>query len=396
MQAVLAGVQEVRTARKPAKGTAMNLGHQGIAFLGLGGNDTRVFGLTPATRAKRFATKAKLAPVDRVPEHGAVIVADLGYAWDPAWLAHVRDHPGLAVTFRGHPALVHCADPEQAREVIVAIEGGGTLPPGFTVQDAEAEASLYNATLRKREDAYLLPLTRAAVPIIEKASYDASYKGVTDILTLYLWRRAAFHLTRWAAYARMTPNMITTIGVILCVWAFFLFWGGHFAAGLLVGLIFMVLDTVDGKLARCTGTSSEWGNILDHGVDLVHPPFWYWAWGMGCAAWGLKFGTTAFWTIMAVLVAGYAVQRAIEGAFIAAFRIHIHVWERIDSRFRLITARRNPNYILLVLSLILQRPDWGLIWVAWWTGLSCLFHLVRLGQAYAARAQGREVVSWLA
>jgi phosphatidylglycerophosphate synthase len=371
---------------------------QGVAFLGIGRNEVRVFGLSPAERARRFATKAKLVPVDRVPANAPVIVADLAFTWDPAWLAHVRDHPGVAVVWRGRAALVHCTDPRQAEAVVAAIEAGAPLPASVVVQDAELAASLYNATLRKRENAYLLPLTREAVPAIEKASYDASYKGVTDILTLYLWRGAAFRLTRWAAYMRMTPNMVTTVGVILCVWAFFLFWEGHFGAGLIVGLIFMVLDTVDGKLARCTGTSSEWGNILDHGVDLVHPPFWYWAWGMGCAVppWGLAFGTTEFWTIMAVLVAGYAVQRAIEGAFIARFGIHIHVWQRIDSRFRLITARRNPNFVLLVASLLVARPDWGLIWVAWWTGLSCLFHLVRLAQAYAARACGSEVVSWLA
>jgi phosphatidylglycerophosphate synthase len=372
--------------------------HQGVAFLGLGGNMTRVFGLTPAERANRFAAKAKLAVVDRVPDDGAVIIADLGFAWDPAWLAQVRDRVGLAVTWRGRPALVHCHDAAEARAVIAAIEEGGPLPPGFgfAMQDAEGEASLYNATLRKREDAYLVPLTLAAVPAIEKASYDASYKGVTDVLTLYLWRGVAFRLTRWAAYMRMTPNMVTMIGIALCVWAFFLFWGGHYAGGLLVGLIFMVLDTVDGKLARCTGTSSEWGNILDHGVDLVHPPFWYWAWGMGLASWSLAFSGTQLWEIMAVLVAGYAVQRAIEGAFIASFGIHIHVWERIDSRFRLVTARRNPNFILLVASLIVARPDWGLLAVVWWTVLSCLFHLVRLMQAYAARSRGREILSWLA
>lgn len=367
-----------------------------IAFLALGGNDVRVFGLGPAVRARRFAARAGLRPVEDAPARGGLIVADLAFAWDPAWLAQVRDHPGLAITWRGRPALAHCVDAEQARSAIAAIEAGSPLPESFSVQDAEADASLYNATLRKRENAYLLPLTPAAAPIIEKASYDASYKGATDLLTLYLWRGAAFHLTRWAAYLRITPNMVTTIGVALCVWAFFLFWRGHLAGGLLVGLVFMVLDTVDGKLARCTGTSSEWGHILDHGVDLVHPPFWYWAWGTGCASWGLAFAAAEFWIIMAVLIAGYAVQRAIEGAFIASFGIHIHVWERIDSRFRLITARRNPNYILLVASLLAARPDWGLIWVAGWTVLSCLFHLIRLAQAYAARSRGDAVVSWLA
>ncbi len=369
---------------------------QGVAFLGIGGGDVRVFGLTPAERAGRFASKAGLLPVTGESGHGATILADLDYTWDPAWLAQVRDHSGIAVTFGGRPALVHSRDTAEAAAVIAAMTSGGPLPSDLRQMEAETSASLYNATLRKREDAYLVPLVPSAVRRIEKASYDASYKGVTDVLTLYLWRGVAFHLTRWAAYLRMTPNMVTMIGIALCIWAFFLFWSGHFAAGLLVGLVFMVLDTVDGKLARCTGTSSAWGNILDHGVDLVHPPFWYWAWGTGCAAWGLRFGETEFWTIMAVLIGGYVVQRVIEGAFIAGFGIHIHVWERIDSRFRLITARRNPNFILLVASLIVARPDLGLIWVAGWTMLSCVFHLVRLVQAFAMRAQGREVVSWLA
>jgi phosphatidylglycerophosphate synthase len=46
-----------------------------------------------------------------------------------------------------------------------------------------------------------------------------------------------------------------------------------------------LLDTVDGKLARVTVASSKFGHVLDHGVDIVHPPFWYLAWGLGLGAW---------------------------------------------------------------------------------------------------------------
>ena len=81
----------------------------------------------------------------------------------------------------------------------------------------------------------------------------------------------------------MTPNMVTAIGAVLCVAAFFLFWNGWYWTGIAAGFGFMVLDTVDGKLARCTGQSSKWGNIFDHGIDLVHPPFWWWAWARGAA-----------------------------------------------------------------------------------------------------------------
>ena len=61
----------------------------------------------------------------------------------------------------------------------------------------------------------------------------------------------------------------------------FLFSYGYFALGLALGWVMTFLDTVDGKLARVTVTSSKWGNIFDHGIDLIHPPIWYVAWGIG-------------------------------------------------------------------------------------------------------------------
>lgn len=364
-----------------------------IGFFAFGGSGVRVFGLDPSTRANRYATGAKLVPVDRVPAGGPVIVADLAFAWDPAWLAWLRARPGTAVTLAGRPALAHL---QRADPAAVEALAAGAIPAMLAAHPAETAATLYNATLRKREAAFLLPLDADHVRTIERASYDASYKGVTDLLTLYLWRDIAFHLTRWAAVARLTPNLVTLAGIALCVAAVAFFLGGHDLAGLAAGLAFMVLDTVDGKLARCTGTSSAWGNALDHGVDLVHPPIWYWAWGVGLHAWGLGWSAERLRTVMVVLVAGYVVQRLVEGAFIAGFGMHIHVWRPIDSRFRLITARRNPNWLILLAGVLIARPDWGLLAVAGWTVLSCLFHLVRLGQAAAMRAGGREIVSWLA
>ena len=74
--------------------------------------------------------------------------------------------------------------------------------------DAET-AELSYTELRKRDRPFVLPLDPADPEPVERAAYDASYKGVTDVLTLYLWRRPAFYLTRWAAQAGMTPNQVT-------------------------------------------------------------------------------------------------------------------------------------------------------------------------------------------
>src|SRR3546814_7972287 len=71
-----------------------------------------------------------------------------------------------------------------------------------------------------------------------------------------------------------------------------------------------------------------------------------------------------------LIIGGYVLQRLIEGAFLQWYGMHIHVWEKLDSDFRLITARRNPNMVILFASMLVARPDLGLVAVAAWTALS--------------------------
>ena len=74
-----------------------------------------------------------------------------------------------------------------------------------------------------------------------------------------------------------------------------------------------------------------------------------------------------------------------------AFKMEIHCWRPIDSYFRTITARRNPNLILLTLGTLAGRPDIGLVLVAAWTACSIGFHTVRLAQAFTERWRGYPV-----
>ncbi len=111
--------------------------------------------------------------------------------------------------------------------------------------------------------------------------FMGTYKGATDLVTKHLWPTPAFHATRALAPRGITPNMVTTIAALMTVLAFWCFLKGQFIPGLMAAWTMTFLDTVDGKLARTTLTSSKWGDIFDHGIDLVHPPFWYIAWAIG-------------------------------------------------------------------------------------------------------------------
>ncbi len=346
----------------------------------IGENATPIWGMPNAERNRRMAESA--AKNGRRLANGHELLFNLTYAFDPLLLTLALEAPGTLFTWGDAPIVgqvAQGADPLRAPHIIDLSDG----------------RRLYNRQLRKLEQPMVRELTPASRREIERRSYFGAYKGVTDLLTKYLWPELALVLTRIAAQLRMTPNMVSVIGVSLCLLATFLFAKGLYWTGFLSGFIFMVLDTVDGKLARCTITSSKWGNVIDHGVDLVHPPFWWYFWGTGLAYWGLQLPGTTFAFVMTAVVAGYVLQRLIEGMFLKDFKMDIHVWRRFDSQFRLITARRNPNMVILFVALLFGRPDIGLVALAWWTIISLIVHAVRLAQAYGQARSGRPIVSWM-
>ena len=70
-------------------------------------------------------------------------------------------------------------------------------------------------------------------------------------------------------------------------------------------------------------------------------------------------------------------------------------FERALGLFRQITARRNPNLLILTVFTLAGRPDWGLLAVAWWTVICLVLHGLQLGQALLARRQA-PLQSWMA
>lgn len=293
-------------------------------------------------------------------------------------------HDGVCVAI-----LVPPARSDEAAALLLA----GHAPADVPRRTPGEIAGVFNNKLRKREPPYLLPLTAGNLQAIEARVFAGSYKGVTDFVTLYLWPRPARAVTRICANLGLTPNMVTSIGLVLVFVAMWAFWHGHYGWGLVAAWVMTFLDTVDGKLARVTMQSSKFGDFFDHSIDLVHPPFWWWAWVVGLSSVGLALPPDSI--ALKVILIGYVVQRLEEGLFDVMFKLSPHLWQRFDSFMRLITARRNPNLAILTIAAIFGRPDVGINIVAVWVAICIVIHAVRMVQAGIARRHG-PLRSWLA
>lgn len=265
--------------------------------------------------------------------------------------------------------------------------------PSDIPRGGREQLGVYDSKLRRADLPMLEPLTHERRQYLEDQLYGNSYKGITDLVTKWLWPQLAKRLVRFCAGRAITPNQVTWVSLALTLVAGYLFYLGHFGWGLLAAWIMTLLDTVDGKLARVRVEASKLGHLFDHGIDLVSPPFWYLLWAMGLTHWGLEANLSLIATL---IFSGYIAGRLAELAFQKICGGSLFAWRPFDSWFRLVTARRNPCLIILTTALLLGSPWIGLWGVIVWTLLTTLVLWVRLAQALEARRHlGKQLPSWL-
>jgi phosphatidylglycerophosphate synthase len=373
-------------------------------------SSVRLWSLTQEERLRRTLARTGIGDIgtdsDEPPAAGRnVILVRTDFAIDDALIQALVHAPGrllvVPVVDHGQAAVAAHVFSERAPQVIDLLRQlrstqDDIAAAGLEVVSPAELGSSYNQALRKRMAPFVTSLIDNPPITAERQMFRASYKGVTDFVTKWLWPWPAFWVTRWCAARGLSPNLVTAASFVLVLLAMWLFARNYFVLGLIAAWLMTFLDTVDGKLARVTLTSSKFGNVFDHGIDLVHPPFWYMAWYFGLAVDATEGQTLllagAAWTA----VIGYVIGRLQEGFFLWRYRIELHAWRPIDSAFRLFTARRNPNLAIMTVAVIAGRPDVGLLAVAVWTVISVMFHFVRIGQAIQRERAGAGIESWLA
>lgn len=371
----------------------------------VGSSDIAPFGIAPVERLRRSLGKHKverfLGPHASPPDSGRVLLVAGDRLFDDALAADMVARSNyLLLDDQGIPVATNVAA-AKALAVRAMLEKAVAPPPaeiaalGLTPVTAGTLGLAYRHALRKREDPFILDLNKLSRAQAEWRLFMGAYKGVTDLVTKYVWPLPALWVTRFCAANRISPNMVTLLSLGFVLLAMWLFSIGWFGAGLVAAWIMTFLDTVDGKLARVTLTSTGWGEVFDHGIDHVHPPFWWAAWWWGLVSHGYT-GTGTSELALGIVVGGYVLGRLQEGLFLFLFKIEMHAWQKLDSRFRLITQRRNPNLLILTAFTIAAAPQEGFLAVAIWTVVSLAFHCGRIAMAFRASRRDGGITSWLA
>ena len=172
------------------------------------------------------------------------------------------------------PVAAHTSAAAAPRVMEHIRDNNRELPGELNIETPTTIVPQSQVRLKKAHAAFVLPVNEKNSQALEEHLFKTAYKGVTDLVTKWVWPTPARWATRLCVRLGLLPNHVTALSWVLAILAGVLFYQGAFVAGLLSGWLMTFLDTVDGKLARVTVTSSPLGNYFDHILDLLHPPFW--------------------------------------------------------------------------------------------------------------------------
>lgn len=150
-----------------------------------------------------------------------------------------------------------------------------------------------------------------------------------DNRVVYWWLSIVYVLAKPWVRLGLSPNAVTTFGLLLSVAAVALIWLGQEISGIntlvLLAAVLVLLsglvDNLDGAVAVMTGKTSRWGYVYDSLCDrIADMAFLFMLWLLGAPAWLVLL--VAMFTMLAEYVRARAAAAGVSEIGV------ISVWER--------------------------------------------------------------------
>ena len=199
----------------------------------------------------------------------------------------------------------------------------------------------YIPSLRLKMPAFIICVSEGdSVKAIENHMFHRTFKGVIDVVARYGYYHLVRWLTRWLIEKNITPNTYTVFSV-LCVWgASPLLAMGWIGPGLILAWFGVILDSVDGKLARLRLHLSDSMGEFEHIAAAPGLALWF-----GSVGWYLNDGNLLQWSsdtlITYSMILIFVLDKICSGLFKNYVGRELFDYERIDAVFHLFAARRN-------------------------------------------------------
>ena len=332
----------------------------------------------------------------------AVLLLEGDVVYDERILTHqLQTGPGNTVLGEEDTAVLYL-ETEQAhrlgaRLAAAAKSSSGAL--GRLVQPHLNEMGLqvysprdmdyYVPALRLNMQPFILRLQeQGSLRYIDHLMYRRTFKGAIDAVARYGY----YHLVRWITRqfckTTLSPNWLTILS-ILSIWATVpCFAFGYLKTGVLVAWFGVILDSVDGKLARLSLHLSEAMGNIEHLAAAPGLGMWYVALGWHFSS-GHLFSETPLALTTWLLVGAFLADKIASGGFKALYEKELFDYRPVDAAFHLFACRRNISLLILSAGVAGNSEAQAFALVALWMVSTLLFHLIRFAWIAVAEVRAR-------
>ncbi len=209
-------------------------------------------------------------------------------------------------------------------------------------------------------------------PTAERIILDTAQNGTLDIPAI-LQSPVEDLVMRWLWRTRITPNQITTCGVIVGLTATACFAAGKLWWGMVPALALGVIDGLDGKQARVkieTSAGGKWEHVLDFFVET--------SWWAALAFWFQRSGALGdAWLWFVIIMAAEGVDQLAKRAAKNRTGRLLDDVSPFDRFIRRIGARRDIYIWSLVIGLFCGVAPQVYVFCAIWGALTAAVHSLR-------------------
>ncbi|HJP30144.1 MAG TPA: hypothetical protein QGF95_06285 [Candidatus Latescibacteria bacterium] len=309
-------------------------------------------------------------------EAASVLVLDGDVVYDDRVIDHlILAGPGHVVT--GEGAFAACLSAADLQTFAAATPGDRLAKMADVDTTRLDELPTYVADLRLTMVPFMVRVADGDdLRRVDRLLFHRTFKGVIDAVARYGYYHFVRFTTRWLSRTTVSPNLLTVLS-ILGIWvAIPCFAVGQIGWGILSAWIGVILDSVDGKLARLTVNLSDAMGSLEHAAAMPGLGLWFVALGWHLSAGQLLSPTPASIACW-LLVGTFLADKLLTGGFRKLTGVELFDARPLDAAFHLIAARRNIHLLILTVGAAIDSVAGAFDWMAAGMVASFAFHGVR-------------------
>src|SRR5438094_2472956 len=341
--------------------------------------------------AQLVPTAAKLVTAHRILEQGLTarfLIVPANIYCDGRLLA--------ALSARNSPTVLVDSNPPQSVQHLIQNPSGPALVTRdflLTCSDSAPVIEELKQRIDAREidtvdaakvDDYIVSMRRHVRPfcfpapaeqnrrLAERVILDSAQNGTLD-LPAYIHGPIETGIISLLCKTRITPNQITIGGFVIGCSATAAFLVGRVGLGILVALIFGIVDGLDGKQSRVKIETTELGKWEHHLDDFIEYSWWT---AIAFQLWRSCLFPNVFYFFTLLIGSHLLDHFARRRVKIVKGRLLDDV-APFDRAFRLIAARRNVYVWILACGFLLDAFPQSYAVICGWAAFSAAVHFVR-------------------